>query len=85
MRRKTEEDEPNAYETKFGAVHKDPEILKYTVPDPFEFDTREKVKGKSIRERKVEEMVREKQEEEERLLNHQFRANSVPAIVKTPL
>jgi len=59
--------------------------LKYTVPEPFEFDTREKVRAKSIRERKVEEIIREKQEEEERLLNHRFRANSVPNIVKTPL
>jgi len=31
-----------------------------TVPKPFEFDIRDKTRAKTIRERKVEEMVREK-------------------------
>jgi len=84
-RRKTEGNEEFDYNPRFGAVYKDPRGLKYTVPDPFEFDTREKVRAKSIRERKVEEMVQEKRDEEERILNHRFRANSVPGIVKTPL
>lgn len=70
---------------KFGAIYKDAVELRYTVPDPFAFDTREKVRAKSIRERKVEEMVREKQLEEERMMKHQFRAKSVPKIVKEPL
>lgn len=84
-RRKTEGMDESGYNSRFGAAYKDPRDLKYTVPDPFEFDTREKVRAKSIRERKVEEMVQEKIDEEERILNHRFRANSVPGIVKTPL
>ena len=84
-RYQTEGPQTDLDDSKFGAVYKDPTGLKYTVPDPFEFDNREKVRAKSIRERKVEEMIREKQLEEERILNHRFRANSVPGIVKTPL
>lgn len=36
-----------------------------TVPKPFAFDIREKVRPKTIRERKVEQMVEVKQQEEE--------------------
>lgn len=41
-----------------------------TVPKPFAFDLRDKVKGKNIRERKVEEMVMEKKIEEENMVKH---------------
>ena len=55
-----------------------------TVPTPFKFDTREAVKPKSIRERKVEEMVMEKQMEEKSMLTTQFRCKPIPAAVLVP-
>ena len=55
-----------------------------TVPKPFAFDLRDKTKAKSIRERKVEEMVREKQMEEEGLIKHQFRSKPIPPEVLIP-
>jgi hypothetical protein len=36
-----------------------------TVPKPFAFDIRDKVRPKTIRERKIEQMVEEKQFEED--------------------
>lgn len=41
-----------------------------TVPVPFKFDTREAVKPKTIREKKVEAMIMEKQMEEQSMINH---------------
>jgi hypothetical protein len=41
-----------------------------TIPKPFGFDLREKNRSKSIRERKVEEMVEEKRIEVERIVKH---------------
>ncbi len=48
------------------------ERAKYgvTVPKPFNFDLREKTRTKTIRERKVEEMVAEKRNEEENIVKH---------------
>ena len=56
-----------------------------TVPKPFEFYNREEVKGKSIRQMKLEEMVGEKILEEENMMNHQFRANPIPKTTTMPM
>jgi hypothetical protein len=37
-----------------------------TVPKPFNFDLREKTRTKTIREKKVEEMVMEKKKDEDK-------------------
>ena len=55
-----------------------------TVPKPFAFDLRDKSKHKSIRERKVEAMIREKQMEEEGFVKHQFRHKPIPPEVLIP-
>lgn len=55
-----------------------------TVPLPFKFDTREAVKPKSIRERKVEAMVLEKDQQEQSMINNQFRCKPIPAAVLVP-
>ena len=57
---------------------------KLTVPKPFKFDTRDKIKAKSIRERKVDEMIEEKRIEEERLISHIFRAKQPHQDIITP-
>jgi len=54
------------------------------VPVPFNFDTREAIKPKTIREKKVEAMVMEKQMEEQSMLNTQFRCKPIPAAVLVP-
>lgn len=55
-----------------------------TVPRPFNFDLRDKNKTKTIRERKVEEMVNEKRQEEEKAVKTQFRSNPIPPEVLIP-
>ena len=55
-----------------------------TVPKPFGFDVRESTKPKTIRERKVEEMVALKKLEEEKALKHQFKAKNPPPEVIAP-
>lgn len=55
-----------------------------TVPKPFGFDIRDKVRPKSIRERKVENMVEEKKYEEDQLLSHTFRCKPIPPEVLQP-
>lgn len=55
-----------------------------TVPKPFNFDMREKTRTKTIREKKVEEMVAEKRIEVENIVNKQFRANPIPPEVLIP-
>lgn len=55
-----------------------------TVPTPFKFDTREAVKPKSIREKKVEAMVLEKDMQEQSMINNQFRCKPIPAAVLVP-
>lgn len=55
-----------------------------TVPKPFGFDMREKTKTKSIREKKIDEMVAQKQIEEERVIKHQFRSKPIPPEVLIP-
>ena len=55
-----------------------------TVPKPFAFDIRDSVKPKTIRERKIEEMVLEKKMEEDGMVKHQFRSKPVPAAVLVP-
>eukprot|EP00826_Nyctotherus_ovalis_P037359 TRINITY_DN3400_c0_g1_i6.p1 TRINITY_DN3400_c0_g1~~TRINITY_DN3400_c0_g1_i6.p1 ORF type:complete len:367 (+),score=129.23 TRINITY_DN3400_c0_g1_i6:1611-2711(+) len=56
-----------------------------TVPKPFKFSEREQSKGKAIRQKKLEEMIGEKQLEEENYLHHQFRANPIPLSTRLPL
>jgi len=58
---------------------------KYTIPEPFSFQRNDTSRSKSIRERKLEEMIREKEAKEEETLNFRFRAKSVPAIVAMPM
>lgn len=55
-----------------------------TVPKPFDFDTRDKFKTKTIREQKIDEMVREKEMEELGKVNHQFRSKPIPVEVLVP-
>lgn len=55
-----------------------------TVPKPFQFDIREQVRPKTIREQKVERMINEKQQEEEDHLNQTFRSKPIPANVLKP-
>ncbi|CAG9320755.1 unnamed protein product [Blepharisma stoltei] len=57
---------------------------QFTVPEPFEFDTREKIKPKSIRQQKLDEMVLEKKLEEEFHLKYRPKANPIPAEVLIP-
>lgn len=52
-----------------------------TVPKPFGFDVRDAKKHKSIREMKVEEMVREKELNEETHVRTVFRSKKVPPEV----
>jgi hypothetical protein len=58
---------------------------KITVPKPFKFDTRDKIRPKSIRERKIDEMIEEKRIEEERILGYQFKAKRPAKEIITPL
>ena len=55
-----------------------------TVPKPYAFEVREKLKSKSIRERKVERMVAEKEAAEERELQNKYRAKPIPPEVVQP-
>ena len=56
--------------------------FQITVPQPFSFD-REKMRSKSIRELKLEELVVEKQLQEEALLKHRFKPKPVPPEVSS--
>lgn len=51
---------------------------RITVPEPFKFDKRDKVKGKSIREVKLEEELRWKELEEQYEIAQQFAAKDIP-------
>jgi hypothetical protein len=55
-----------------------------TVPKPFGFDVREQTKKKTIRERKLDEMIAEKEIIEKNLIKHQFRHNPIPPEVSIP-
>lgn len=55
-----------------------------TVPKPFNFDLREKTRTKTIREKKVEEMVMEKKLDEEKNMKQQFRCKPIPPEVLIP-
>lgn len=52
-----------------------------TVPVPFEFLHAEK--GFSIRQRKVDNMVKEKEKEIDRALSFEYKAREIPKSVKT--
>lgn len=55
-----------------------------TVPDPFQFEEREKKKPKSIREKWLESHIQEKVNEENSHLNFQYKARNVPDEVLMP-
>ena len=84
-RRKAEELKKKVYGSKFGALYKDSTDYKITEPTPFAFDLRDKNKEKTIRERKLEEMLLKKEQDELDVINVQFRANRVPGHVHVPL
>jgi len=84
-RKKAEELRKKVYGSKFGALYKEGLDYKITEPKPFVFDSRDKNKPKTIRERKVEEMLLEKEQKELEVINVYFRANEVPAHVTKPL
>lgn len=54
------------------------------MPKPFGFDLREKVRAKSIRERRVEQMVVEKNQDEKDHINQIYRATPIPPVVVQP-
>lgn len=59
-----------------------------TVPQPYEFDEREKdkkQKTKGIREQKLDQMLKEKEDQFTELKSHIFRANDIPRTTKEPL
>lgn len=56
-----------------------------TVPEPFDFDRRDKRKTKTIREKKVDEMVKEKDNKEEIEMNVRPRVNPIPRTTTEPL
>ncbi len=57
---------------------------KITVPEPFKFDKRDKGKGKSIREQKLEEELKWKKLEEDYEIASQFRAKEIPRSTLEP-
>lgn len=70
---------------KFGAIYKDDFDFRFTTPNPFKFDEREKSRKKTIRERRLEEMILEIQAKELRNRNHIFRAKAIPITTLMPL
>ncbi|OMJ70099.1 hypothetical protein SteCoe_31992 [Stentor coeruleus] len=58
--------------------------MKFTVPEPFDFDAREKQKAKSIRQTKFEQYINEKIQEEDNHIKYRPKANPVPAEVMIP-
>ena len=61
------------------------ETRSITIPKPFKFDTRENIRPKSIRERKVDEMIELKKIEEDNLLGYRFKAKVPSKEVLTPM
>jgi hypothetical protein len=55
-----------------------------TIPKPFDFDRREVSKKKSIRQKKVEEMVQQKELELLSHINFKYKAKAIPAEVTIP-
>jgi hypothetical protein len=55
-----------------------------TVPRPFDFDKKNNATHKSIRQRKIDEMIAEKKMEEEAAVKHQFRHKPIPPEVLIP-
>lgn len=58
---------------------------KITVPAPFNFMRRDSIKQPSIRERRLKEMLKEKDEIVDKELMNKFKAKPVPPEVKIPL
>ena len=55
-----------------------------TVPEPFKFDKRDKGKGKSIREQKLEEDLKWKRMVEDYEIAQQFNAKEIPKSTLEP-
>jgi len=55
-----------------------------TVPKPFAFDIREKVRPKTIRQNKIDNMIEEKRWEDEQHLHYHFKPKPIPSIVLEP-
>lgn len=55
-----------------------------TVPKPFNFEIREANRAKSIRERKIERMIAEKEAEEAREIGFKYHAKPIPPEVVQP-
>lgn len=55
-----------------------------TIPEPFGFEEREKSKKKSIRERKIEQMVKEKEDEILYHINYRVKPKEIPEEVSQP-
>jgi hypothetical protein len=56
-----------------------------TIPSLYEFQQNEGAKKKTIREKKVEEMIRAKQREEDKVKDFRFTANPIPRTTTQPL
>jgi hypothetical protein len=56
-----------------------------TIPTPYEFQKNEGAKKKTIREKKVEEMIKSKLREEDKYKDFKFSANAVPRTTTQPL
>ncbi len=65
-------------------VPKEDQDFHVTVPKPFHFFDRERFKGKSITQRKLEEMLAEKKYQEDLLIRHRFKANAIPKSTTEP-
>lgn len=79
------EKEKEESQKRFGAkIKSDDEQLKITLPVPYKFDKREKNKGKSIVQRRLEEWLAEKKMEEDLIVEsaNKFRATKIPKHVR---
>ncbi len=56
-----------------------------TIPKPFKFDTRERDKKLTIREKKMMEMIKEAEEKKYGPCKQKYRASSIPEDTKKPL
>jgi len=83
----TEVEYVNKKEEKKSKSQAKPKGTKYaiTVPEPFKFDRREKRKGMSIRERRLKEMLEQKEKDIKESIKITYKATPVPPEVKIPL
>ena len=55
-----------------------------TVPKPFRFFNRDRRPKKTIRQQKLEQMLADKKAEEDKLIQHRFKANPIPQSTTMP-